>query len=259
MFVFISLIFIIFLIKSIATWQSYLYDLPAGTMKWLINSSIDTLPTRANLKRWGKCPTDKCPHCGNRETTNHILNCCKVYLNQQRYTWRHNNIINYIVSNLDKTKYSVYSDIPGYTTAAGGSIPPHILVTGRKPDIVIVSECDKKLISFELTVPFETRIGEANRLKTETYAQLEADLNQTGYKATITAFEIGSRGLVTPENRDRLRAIHSLLTPNKPKLKTFIENISSLAVISSYFIFLSRKEPSWNENTPYVQPVYRNQ
>ena len=36
-----------------ATWKSYIFNLPKGTMKWLLNSSIDTLPTKINLKLWG--------------------------------------------------------------------------------------------------------------------------------------------------------------------------------------------------------------
>ncbi len=36
------------------TWKSIAYNLPRGILKFAINSSIDTLPTKANLKRWGK-------------------------------------------------------------------------------------------------------------------------------------------------------------------------------------------------------------
>ena len=35
-----------------ATWQSFIYDLPKGTMKFLLNSYLDTLPTLANLQSW---------------------------------------------------------------------------------------------------------------------------------------------------------------------------------------------------------------
>ena len=32
-------------------WKSYLHDMRAGTMKFLLNAAIDTLPTAANLQR----------------------------------------------------------------------------------------------------------------------------------------------------------------------------------------------------------------
>ena len=43
-----------------ASWKSYIFNLPKGTMKFLLNASIDTLPTKVNLKQWGKISNDKC-------------------------------------------------------------------------------------------------------------------------------------------------------------------------------------------------------
>ena len=37
-----------------STWKSHIYDLKAGTLKFLVNAVIDTLPTAVNLKRWKK-------------------------------------------------------------------------------------------------------------------------------------------------------------------------------------------------------------
>ena len=122
-----------------ATWKSYIYNLPKGTMKWLLNASIDTLPTRVNLKQWGKINNDKC-FCGQRQTLNHILNCCTVSLNQGRFTYRHDSILNYIHKCLDTSKYTCYTDIQGYQSQNGGTIPPEILVTPLKTDIVIVDK-----------------------------------------------------------------------------------------------------------------------
>ena len=60
------------------TWKSFLYDLKKGTLKFLANAHIDTLPTAANLKRWKKSSSDKCKLCKGRQTTAHYLNICKV-------------------------------------------------------------------------------------------------------------------------------------------------------------------------------------
>ena len=76
-----------------ATWKNFLYNLPKGTMKWVLNSSIDTLPTKVNLKLWGKVNNEKC-FCGQRQTLNHTLNCCVVSLNQGRFTYHHDSILN---------------------------------------------------------------------------------------------------------------------------------------------------------------------
>ena len=88
--------------KEDLLWKSSMFQLKSGTLKFMLNSSIDTLPTPVNLKRWKYSTSDKCKLCGNRGTTNHILNCCNTMLNTKRYTWRHDNLINFIVDNVDK-------------------------------------------------------------------------------------------------------------------------------------------------------------
>ena len=37
-----------------AIWKSYMFDMKQGTMKFLINAAIDTLPTASNLFKWRK-------------------------------------------------------------------------------------------------------------------------------------------------------------------------------------------------------------
>ena len=101
--------------KIDATWQSYLHALPKGTMKFILNSSINTLPTKANLKLWGKSKSDKCTLCGRIQTLNHILSSCPKFLEQGCYTYRHNNIIKEIVETIDKDNARVYADIEGHT------------------------------------------------------------------------------------------------------------------------------------------------
>ena len=61
-------------------WKSSMFQLKSGTLKFTLNTSIDTLPTPANLKRWIYGASDKCKLCGNKGTTNHIMNCCSVML-----------------------------------------------------------------------------------------------------------------------------------------------------------------------------------
>ena len=88
--------------KEDLLWKSTMFQLKSGTLKFMLNACVDTLPTPANLKRWKYSSSDKCKLCGNRSNTNHILNCCKIMLDTGRYTWRHNNLVNFIVSNVDK-------------------------------------------------------------------------------------------------------------------------------------------------------------
>ena len=231
------------------------FDMKKGTLKFLLNSQLDTLPTAANLVRWNKITNDKCKLCKSRETTYHILNCCKVALEQGKFTWRHNNILNYVVKNIDTNKFKVYSDLPGYTIG-NGSIPPEICVTALKPDLVIIDEKRKTLDIFELTVPFEFNIEDRNKFKNNKYAHFITDIKT--YTTSVTAFEIGSRGYISPKNKHRLHTLHKYIKPGTT-LTNFQKNISALSVYSSYHIFIARKDQIWSEpnllETPFDNSV----
>ena len=68
-----------------------------------------------------------------------------VKLNDGRYTWRHNTIVNYIENNLDKEKYTVRTDLPGHQAK---TLPPEIIITSLIPDIVIVDDKKKEVAIF---------------------------------------------------------------------------------------------------------------
>ena len=110
--------------KCDATWKSYIYNLSKGTMKWILNSTVNSLPTLSNLKTWGKAVSDKCKLCGWRQTLKHITSGCRKALNQGRFTFRHDNILAYIADSLDRSKCDFYIDIPDHQTAAAGTVPP---------------------------------------------------------------------------------------------------------------------------------------
>ena len=221
-------------------------------MKFCLNSITNTLPSGDNLLQWGKPTSDRCKACKGRETTCHILNNCPVYLDQGRYTWRHNNIINYILNCLDSSKFEVYSDLDGHTTATGGTIPVTVCITPLKPDITIIDKKHKTFNIFELTCPLEPNIKKRNSEKFEKYSHFLTDIDCL--TPTLTCFEIGSRGYVSPENQTRLKTIHSFCKPGI-KIKKFKENISALSLYSSYAIFVNRKELQWM-NPGFLEPPF---
>ena len=126
-------------------WKSYIWNLKSGTAKFLINATIHTLPTQNNLKLWNKAASDKCHLCGNRDSTKHTLSACKVALDQGRYTWRHDNIVKYISDNVDRSKYTMHSDVGSNKTPNGGTVPASLTVTGLRPDLTVL-DVEKKVI-----------------------------------------------------------------------------------------------------------------
>jgi hypothetical protein len=231
-----------------------MFDLKQGTLKFLLNASIDTLPTASNLVKWNKKTSDKCKQCKNVETTSHILNGCKVSLENGKFLWRHNTVINYIYQSIDTAKYKVYADLPGNTAEGGGTVPADICVTAHKPDLVIIDEKNNSLYICELTVPFETNIETRHREKSDKYAHFVTDVTQMN--TSVICFEIGSRGFISTRNQSSLNALHKFVKPGL-KLPKFKQNISALSLYSSYHIFICRKESEWSSPN-YLLPPFND-
>ena len=97
-------------------------------------------------------------------------------------------MVNYIVSCVDKEKYTVYSNLPGHTAAGGGSIPPEICITVQKPDIVIIYKSSKDVHLFELMCLLETNIDKRHKDKGDKYAHFVTDCSSENSKCPVTCF-----------------------------------------------------------------------
>ena len=226
-----------------------MWDIPQGVLKFAINAGINTLPTFDNLKRWGKRVNDRCPFCGNIQTLLHVLSNCNSSLDQGRYTWRHNSVLQCIVdtvrSNLNEG-FSLFSDLAGFQAPHGGVIPPHILVTNLKPDLFIVNEFTKVVILFELTCPWDSNIIRSHEYKQERYAALVGDLSRR-FRVKYYPVEISVRGQVSKNNGARLKSfVYDCCGSSRKVAKELIRNCSKISLLCSYSIFLARKEPTWN-------------
>ena len=115
-------------------------------------------------------------------------------------------------------------------------------MTNLKPDITIWDKVNNKFHIFELTVPLDVNIAQRNTDKSNKYAHFVTDI--THIKTTVTAFEISSLGNVSSDNKKRLTALHKFCKPGI-KLSTFVKNISSLSIYSSYHIWLCRNDPEF--------------
>ena len=230
------------------TWKSIISGLPQHVLRFATNACINSLPSPDNLLRWGKKLNSKCALCGNTGTLHHILsNCTKM---MDRYTWRHNSVLSYVISQCTSSpdylakRFKLYADIEGYSLA-GATVPPFILPTQLRPDLVLVWEEGKEILVVELTVPFEPNIEHAQSRKTEKYTPLISDLNQTGYHAKLVTLEIGARGYIPKQSKAKLMSVIKKLKNNtQPKL--ICDKISRIVLLCSYSVFNSRNEPVWN-------------
>ena len=142
-------------------------------------------------------------------------------------------------------------DIPNCQTPAGGTLPPSLVVSTLRPDIVILDKKKKEVNIFELTVPAESRIKISRNLKYQKYQHLISDIG--GHSVNIIPFEIGSQtGYISKENKEHIKSLHKFCQSNT-KFKKFKQNISALTVLSSYLIFNSRNH-GWGDMDPILPP-----
>ena len=124
-------------------------------------------------------------------------------------------------------------------------------VTNLKPDITITDDKKKTVHIVELTVPFEGNIKQRNIDKNNKYSHFLTDI--TSHQVTLTAFEVGVRGFLSPDNMKRLKSIHAHCDKSI-KFNTFSKNISALAITGSYYIYTARKQPTWG-SPGYISPL----
>ena len=251
--------------QSNVSWRSIIYGVPKGVMQFAMRASTNTLATPDNLKRWKVARSDACKMCSKpncppqKATLFHILNNCSAFLGEsERMTWRHNSVLQYITNTVKENlpeNVQVYADLEGHKVN-GLTIPPHIMVTSSRCDLVIIdnSTTPATVYLFELTICFERQdnIDRANARKRERYSSLSADIQEAGYSCINIPFEVGSRGHLTLANKSRLSIMHKICKP-KTTFAPFWKNISKTSLLCSYTIYLSRNDP-WTD-VPLLSPV----
>jgi len=192
-------------VLGLEVWKRIRDGLPAGQLSFLLRAASNTLPTPLNLRRWKIQCGAKCPLCGNsRPTVAHILNGCPVALEQGHYTWRHDCVLSTITSALRcyiPTETTKHADLPNLraTEHPPSTIPPSMLVTPLKPDLVLHNG-DNQATVIELTCSTNTKsnLAAAHSRKQikEAYGILFSDMANQGWTVD---YEVGS--LVTTKRK----------------------------------------------------------
>ena len=183
-------------------------ELTSGQLSFLLRAGSDTLPTPINLHRMHIQHGSKFPLCSSvRHTTAHILNGCFTALHQGRYTWRHDSVLVKISQGIqsllaDSTILYVDLDSMRAENNPPSTIPPNILSTAMRPDIVII-DLSKNVWVLEVTVSTNTPTGLSQtrtrkQNKTE-YSNFVRDFESLGWKVNYNTVEIGSPGYFTQD------------------------------------------------------------
>ena len=128
----------------------------------------------------------------------------------------------------------------------GGTIPPDVLVTQARPDLVLLNRHEKIICLLELTCSFERNSEAANIRKSLRYAALKSDLEQNGYKCFLVPFEVGSRGYIQRSTKSNIFNIFATMKISADH-KHCIRNMSKISLLASYTIFHAYTQPTWRD------------
>ena len=124
---FLGIISSFILCQNNFTWKTIL-AMPPNLLSFCLGATYNVLPSPKNLKRWHLASESRCFLCHKDVCTiPHILGACKISLQQGRFTFRHDSVL----QNLVLVLKSFLKNLPINATKKSISIP-HLLRSLRK-------------------------------------------------------------------------------------------------------------------------------
>ena len=120
-----------------------------------------------------------------------------------------------------------------------------VVQTTLRPDIVLWSKTGKKFIVIELTVPWETRCGEAYERKKAKYKKLLDLCKEKDWRTWLFQVEVGVRGFCSQS----VCRLTTAVGMSDRDTKSAIQRLSQGAERASKWLWLRREEMSWKHST----------
>ena len=218
-------------------WSRAQSKLPANIFNFTIKYLNNTLATRKNLYLWGLSNTSDCSFCLQPESLLHIVAGCKTYLDQGRFTWRHNSALRFLAQTFQSVNSSkLYADLPGYLSPC--------IITGDslRPDMLL-STADNRLYIIELTVGFETNLNNNTRRKELKYRSLLTDLSSDYHAIEFVNLSLSCLGIFGQSSDSFLKMCTELGFDNH-HLNFIVSKLSTIIIRTTYYIFCMRNK-SW--------------
>ena len=220
-------------------WSIVQQNMPKNIFNFMIRYLNNTLPTRKNLYKWSLSDSPSCSFCLHPETLQHVVSSCKSYLEDGRYTWRHNSVLLHIANSFSSLqRCRLFVDLP--------SFPSPSLITGDslRPDLALISP-DNTLYILELTVGFETNIEVNNKRKAIKYGPLIQDLRSQYRTITFINLSMSALGIYEASSDTILKMMNDLGIAKSVQI-SIIKKIMNIAVRSTYYIFC-RRNKTWTD------------
>ena len=220
-------------------WSYVQSSLPKNIFNFTMRYLKNTLANRTNLHKWKLSSSPDCSFCLKPEFLLHIVAGCKSYLEDGRYTWRHNSALHFIASTLKCIKNStMYAVLPGFLSpciVAGDHLRPDMLISTGSATVYII----------KLTVGFESNINLNAERKKDKYMQLTRDLSSKYRSVNFINLSIRSLGIFG-KSCNYFIAMRNDLNIDKQNLNYVLRKITAIIIRSTYYIFCMRNKPWTN-------------
>ena len=220
--------------KSI--WTSVQSKMPKNIFNFTIRYLNNSLSTRSNLKKWNFTQSSDCSFCHLPETLLHVVAGCKSYLEEGRYTWRHNSALQVLANYFRATSgLSLYVDLPCFHSPC--------IITGDifRPDLILVTT-DKKIYILELTVGFETNLEVNAERKRAKYQSLVENLKSKYKDVNFVNLSISSLGIFGPSCSSFIEMCDAL-SVDVGHRRYLISKLCNTIIRTTYYIFCRRNKP----------------
>ena len=138
--------------KTRSLWSTVQQSMPKNIFNFSLIYLNNTLATRKNLCKWSILQSSACSFCLQAESLQHVVSSCKSYLDEGRYTWRHNSVLLCLAKTFSSfSDCLLYADLPSFLS------PSVITGDSLRPDLVLIS-INSTLYILELTLGFESNI-----------------------------------------------------------------------------------------------------
>ena len=225
-------------------WSSAQSKLPKNIFNFTVRYLNNTLATRKNLTLWNLSKISDCSFCLQPESLLHVVAGCKTYLNQGRFTWRHDSALNFLASSLQYLKHcTFYVDLPQYLSPClitGDDLCPHMLISSSDT-----------LCLIELSMGFETNLNNNTSRKFQKYRHLLHNLRTKYHLANLVNLSISSLGIFG-QSCDSFIQIGTNLSINTGHTNYIITTLTSIIVRTTYYILCMCNKPWTNPDLlPY--------
>ena len=172
------------------TWSD-LWQSDFSHLRYQIQAVYNVLLSPSNLHTWDKSDTPACQLCRGKGSLQHLLSGCTRSLSEGHYRWRHNQVLKAtaeVVSEAiklnefkprrheSKSKVMLLSSMSDWQLVVDLErqikFPANIVETKLRPDIIMYSNSMKKVIMWELLVPWEENMESTHERNITKYEPL---------------------------------------------------------------------------------------